>query len=402
MMIKLKGFVYRDSLSNRTVGDAEVANKVLLVYFWNPKNQDSIQGFKPLLDMQAEIDKQWAEVQKAAAAKKEPIPEMPLVIVAYNVGGQPVAARGIALQLDRRWIFHNAPPADQDQLMKIAKAEEKDLPIANVQDKNGAFMWAGAPKDAPQQIATMLGIHLPTAAEMPDNPVGAVNSLREALKLVEEKGEYSKSLELVAKVPDKMLSDPAVMPHAAALVVRFRTDREHAKQIEKALLANPEAATKLKRMSGAVLAAMQAGAQRGEPAQAGGGVSVSVTATTKGAVDRDAIAAKKLEDADRFHQNNEPQNAYPLYKEIADHYANSPAAVFAAQHVTEYEKDPELMKKARGGDTQRKARSMLMAARGLRDSGRGDEARQTYSDLLDKYPDTPAAAEAAEDLRSLK
>jgi hypothetical protein len=87
---------------------------------------------------------------------------------------------------------------------------------------------------------------------------------------------------------------------------------------------------------------------------------------------------------------------------IARKYSGLPVGDDAKAKAEAIRSDPERMKAIKAAEDERAAKSALFLARGLKDGGRTEEARKKLQEIVDKYPDTKYAKEAAKLLEELR
>lgn len=87
---------------------------------------------------------------------------------------------------------------------------------------------------------------------------------------------------------------------------------------------------------------------------------------------------------------------------VARKYAGLPVAEAAEARAAAIRNDPERMKAVQRAEDERAAKSALVLALGMRDGGRKEEARAKLAEILEKYPETDAAKEAAGLLEELR
>jgi hypothetical protein len=87
---------------------------------------------------------------------------------------------------------------------------------------------------------------------------------------------------------------------------------------------------------------------------------------------------------------------------LARKYEGLPCGAEAERRAGEIRGDPERMKALAASESEREARSELLAAKGLIDSGKKEEARKALQAILDGHPGTKGAEEAARLLEGLR
>ena len=80
---------------------------------------------------------------------------------------------------------------------------------------------------------------------------------------------------------------------------------------------------------------------------------------------------------------------------VAKKYAGLPSGEEAAEKAAAIRGDPAKMKAIQKAEDERAAKGALTAARGLLDGGKKEEANAKLKEIVDRYPDTDAAKEAA-------
>ena len=88
--------------------------------------------------------------------------------------------------------------------------------------------------------------------------------------------------------------------------------------------------------------------------------------------------------------------AYSRYKSITKEFPDTAAATTAAAVVKRYEADPAFVKRINEKETGTKAKAALSMARSYRTARKPDQARQKYQSIIQEFPNTPYAAQTAQ------
>jgi thiol-disulfide isomerase/thioredoxin len=121
----------------------------------------------------------------------------------------------------------------------------------------------------------------------------------------------------------------------------------------------------------------------------------------KASGDTENEAQRMLKQAAELVHQDEIGPAVSLLRQIRKTYSGTTTADQALKELKRIAADPELKARAKAYLDREEAQEKLNYARELRDSGHARLAKKYFRQVIEKYPDTPEATEAASDLEKL-
>lgn len=110
------------------------------------------------------------------------------------------------------------------------------------------------------------------------------------------------------------------------------------------------------------------------------------------------LVASKLQQAEDAEADGDDLAAYELYRWIVDRAPNSDEAMFAQDIVMILEADEAFMAQVEAEKLETQAGNLMAMARNFAAAGLEDKAEETYQQVIEDFPTTDAAKDAAEAL----
>jgi len=261
----------------------------------------------------------------------------------------------------------------------------RGIPHAVILSPDGQVLWKGHPARIDQPLAEALQKHPPRLESeagdeadggSPTEALAAVSAARRALAGAEP--DYTTMLEQVATIDESMADNARVRPQLTLLL------RQTARQVQRVAMtearaSNPEGAARLDALAAALDVPLDA-----DDAEADG------SAASRPAV-HPRLAAMKLEKAEQARADEDHVEAYDHYAWLAERTPDSPQGNQAAEALAAYQGDEAMMQQIKTQCAQREAAALLRTAGEYANLDRHDLARKTWRQIVDQYPDTPAA-----------
>lgn len=124
----------------------------------------------------------------------------------------------------------------------------------------------------------------------------------------------------------------------------------------------------------------------------------SISSGGGGSADPELVASK-FQQAEEAEADGDELAAYELYRWIVDRAPDSDEALLAQDMVLIMEDDEAFMARVQGAKLEGKAQNLMTMAKNYDNAGFYDKADETYQKIIDLYPDTDAAKQAAEELK---
>ncbi|MDH3582741.1 MAG: hypothetical protein OER86_00840 [Phycisphaerae bacterium] len=381
----IRGLKFRDLNGQVIDFDADCKGNLVLWYFWSTAHKESAQGMK-----------QIAQIVRKYGRQKFVVICLALEPQARDVAGALQGSGYLDKRFGKKWIqtanlsvrFNNAAPQKITDAFFLVK--EADLPHVTLMNPSGAVAWNGQLDGLTEVVAKELGVPV---EQIPSTAGDASALFDEAMESIRNDQSYGKAVQAFATLPDKVLMDPATLPQAAALILHLRQQaKENPKKMENLFASHPKAKAKIQKVVHAAVTML-----RYEPAAPG-----KTDEPGRPTVDRrDAIARKRLAEADRLRESGDKARSYEIYRSIAENFGTTDAGATAADHVLAFEGDEKFMAAYRAQAVEREARALMNNARNYANLGRDDLARREYEKVLTKYPGSEAAKDATRALARL-
>jgi hypothetical protein len=282
-------------------------------------------------------------------------------------------------------------------------AARQERPWAAIVAPDGSLVWNGKFADVDKAVAAAFKQFPPKLLDKDilEKAHSALKSAEVSLKI----GKTLDAVHAIASVPDEARGEYRI--------------RIAAKRLEREV---DKAATTLMRDIDLQIAGKEYGAAWGQlmailkavpGSELGGQAKTRLDtllkrADAKAAIEkekRNITAAAELDAAQRLQSDRKDRAAYAKFKFVAKSYADTPSAAAAAEAVAVYDRDPDFAKgpaTAPAASADSKARGMLSMAASYAQSGRVDQAKKKYQEVVDQFPGTTFADTAKAELGKLK
>ncbi|MEM1107587.1 MAG: redoxin domain-containing protein [Planctomycetota bacterium] len=107
------------------------------------------------------------------------------------------------------------------------------------------------------------------------------------------------------------------------------------------------------------------------------------------------LVASRFRQAEKAEARGDEVKAYELYRWIVDRAPNSDEAMLAQDVVMILEDDPDFMAKYKAAETEDQAAKLMSMARNFAAAEMKEKAEDAYRKVIEQFPDTEAAKEAA-------
>jgi len=310
-------------------------------------------------------------------------------VIGYNLDKSADPARRMSRDLRLSWLLVSDPKGLKTELLPEWSVERP--PYAVLISPDGVVRWRGHPQAMDGSVDKVLAEHPPQLTEE-QWVKQAVVILQDTTREIEEdmrKGaiDYRPALATLSEINPKILSDPAVVQVARKLMPYFEPKRDTERY---SLEAYVDAYPKAKEAIALLKEEMK---------------PKTVVRTAPAAPTKEELAKKLEEQAQqRLAAAQEHQTAgrdllaYRGFKQTAERFAGTPSGKTAAERVKAYEASPELMEKIKKAQAEEEATAMLRMANNYRASEKEEEARALYQKVVDQFPNTEWAKQAAEAL----
>lgn len=353
------------ALDGEVITNASLAGRVVGVVFWSNDDGFMFTEDRPILKLNSEYSLLGAKFV-TISADKNPI-DLRVALKQQKINLTVVCdGKGIDGPTIKAWGVES-------------------VPYSYVLDPTGKVVWAGRP----QAIESALIKHMAATPPKLDKSVWAdlaVEQIKEAKRSLTEGAsatgyDYRESLRRLSLIKPDVLAEPKVMKEALTLMPFFNSQREADRlSMTTYIQAYPDAAKALEQVRKArAAAATQAASRPAEP-----------TPEQKKA----ALAKGRLEVAEAAEKRGDRIGAYKGYKQVAEKFAGTDEAKLAEAHIKGLEADEKFMASYKLSEVEAEAKSMLSMAKGYKQAGKDDLARQTYTQVIAKFPGTAWAEEA--------
>ncbi|MHB1156608.1 MAG: thioredoxin-like domain-containing protein [Phycisphaerales bacterium] len=261
------------------------------------------------------------------------------------------------------------------------------IPRVFIIGPEGQVLWSGHPAEMDQPLEKAMREHPPTYKERDRSK--AKELLRQATANL-NKGQWAGVAENLAALPPGPLDEAEFKGSIRTFMGSYdriaNSASSAAKELADAIAANADAASLLKALQERV-------PSTGHVANTSVG---EATASTGSDAHNAKLAAIRLRNADQYREAGKDVEAYRLYKQIVEQYADTDAAAKAGPRVEAYEKDEAFMAKVALAAQEEEATRYLMMARSYFKTGRMEQAIAQCDQILQKFPHTDCAKEAAQ------
>ncbi len=375
---------------------ADFKDHVVLWFFWHPDRKESVEELKRMKD-----------VYKKYHRSK-------LVVILFNMKNDNTAATRVlrGLGLDKRikfppkeinakrirsQMFNLSVSAGAGPVAQSLRVTEADTPFAQIMVKGVSFTWAGNSKQVDAKLEKELQSIDKAAGSKGSvirNADVAVQYLDDAIAALKTEGEFSKAMEALSKIPDKSFKNPKLLPKATSVLLHIQMAmKDKPKQIERSMERYPKVRRKLQVLQRTAMTMLRTSLNPKQASKSGN--------KSSGGIDKEAIANRKLDAANKLRDAGDHFKAYDEYKKIAKIFSVTEAASTAADRILEYEKSAAFMKGYKLAAAESKAEAMLRSAESYRKANLTDLVKKTLKRIVDQYPDTEAATKAKEELAKL-
>ncbi len=259
------------------------------------------------------------------------------------------------------------------------------IPRIYILSPSGQVVWTGHPSRMDKPLADAVAKYKPRAGgglaaddKSSEEALAAIKAARGAI----DAGDFDAMFDQVDAFDEQALTSRRVKSNLTTLSKKIRIQLSGDEAYASAREARPESAAKLDRMLASLRSARASAASAAGPA----GPSAAV---------HPALAARKLEQAEAARLDEDHHRAYPLYRWLVEKTPDSDEGRAAAVHAAAYEADEAFMAEVKRLHDEAEAKRLLSLAKMYADAGKADLARQTYQQVLDKYPQAEACCEEA-------
>lgn len=353
-----------------------------------PLNEETLTGWVRLVIFW-DTEDGWTARQTNLRTQLDSYYRRGVQVIGYNLDKSADPARRMSRDLRLSWLLVSDPKGLKTELLPEWSVERP--PYAVLISPDGVVRWRGHPQAMDGSVDKVLAEHPPQLTEE-QWIKQAVVIIQDTTREIEEdlrKGaiDYRPALATLSEINPKILSDPAVVQAARKLIPYFEPKRDTERySLEAYVDAYPKAKEAIALLK-----------EEMKP---------KTTVRTAPAAPTKEEQAKKLEEqaqqrltAAQEHQAaGRDLQAYRGFKQIAERFANTPSGKTAAERVKAYEENPEQMEKIKKAQTEEEATAMLRMANNYRASEKEDEARALFQKVVNQFPNTEWAKQAAEAL----
>ncbi len=257
----------------------------------------------------------------------------------------------------------------------------RGIPHAFIISPDGKLLWRGHPGAMDQPLEQALKDHPPRMKKTTGG--GDLTATLKAANAAIDRKDIDTLLDAIATLPDESFEDKAVQARMKALARRVASPAVDQDKLAAALQGRDDLAPKVDKLKAMspdnAAAATSTGAAKVSP----------------------AVVKVRMDKAVAAREKGEHIEAYRLYKWVAER-AEGEEQLAAKEHVATYESDESFMAQLKRADDADAARALSATARSYADAGKKDLAIETFQKVIDTYPDTPEAKQAAQALAKLK
>ncbi len=275
----------------------------------------------------------------------------------------------------------------------------RSIPATYIISPEGAVLWKGHPAQLDAPLADALANHPPQLVE-PKVMEAALAALDKAEGAMKENAG-AKAVKALASLPAAAKVDAKISERLSALEKQVDAYATKALDEIDPMIAGKqyaEAASKLGDLAQGLGKSASGEKARKKLAELMANPEVKTafeTARRNKAADDELAIAKQLQ-ADKKNEL-----AYLKFKSVAVNYPGTPAAEQSKSAIADFEKDPNLVKKANEAAVADKANAALGLANNYKKAGRVDLAKKKYGEIVAAYPNTSFAKLAQEALAEL-
>lgn len=264
--------------------------------------------------------------------------------------------------------------------------KNKGIPTTFILSAEGQVLWRGHPIALDQILPQVLAKYPPTFKEK--DRARATELLNRGTAEL-KKGQWTSLAAILADLPDGPLSEAEMLDTIRAFMGAYDhlagTSTITARKMSNAVSADAQAAASFAAMRNVVPLG------KGDEAAAN-----PPTAPAHTEANNAKLAAIRLRNAEQYREAGKDIEAYRLYKQIVEQYADTDAAAKARPRVEAYEKDVVFMAKVALAAQEEEATRYLMMARSYFETSRMEQAIEQCDQILQKFPHTDCAKEAAQ------
>jgi tetratricopeptide (TPR) repeat protein len=277
---------------------------------------------------------------------------------------------------------------------RIAKAwGVTSIPQTFIISPTGDVLWRGHPAGIDEPLKTAMREHPPQLVD--PQTAAAANQTLDKVEAATAASHFADALSLLGQFPSGARADPKI-------AAREDKDTHRLQAAADAVLANTdtlvaqkhytEAATALK-----ALVDSMAGTDEGKKAQESlNNLRANpAAAAALAAAAREDSANAVLQTAQKLQAAKRDRQAYISYNSVLKQFPGTAAAATAALAIKAYDADPAF------ADRSAKAHSALNLAMNYLNAGQTDTAREKFQDVIDRFPGTPEADTAKDELAKL-
>jgi thiol-disulfide isomerase/thioredoxin len=276
------------------------------------------------------------------------------------------------------------------------------IPQTFIISPTGEVLWRGHPAEIDGPLAKAMKNHPPELVDPQTAALAAVTL--EKVESATAASHFAEAIKMLGDFPPAARADPKIAERADKDSKELNSAAETILNQADALASTQKYTEAAEQLQGLITS--MAGTDVGKHAQESlnslranpAAASAIAASAREHAASAALLMAQKLQAAKRDRQ------AYISFKSVMKEYAGTAAAASAADAVNAYEADPAFAKQqaaATAVDASEKARSALSMAMNYLNAGRTDTAREKFQDVIDRFPGTPQADAAQDELAKL-
>jgi thiol-disulfide isomerase/thioredoxin len=276
----------------------------------------------------------------------------------------------------------------------------KGIPKTFVISPEGKVLWAGHPAQIDKPLAAAVKEHPPVLVD-PKIVADAVKQLDQADSALSS-SDTAAALKLLGKIPADARKDGEVAKRTGELEKKLEEAADKSLVEVDGLIEQKnyrEAAVKLQDLSKGL-----GGSPAGEKARKKL-AELNANPDAKAAIalaEKSSRAEQELAAAQKLADERKDDLAYPRFQSIAKSFAGTDAAATADAAVKAYEANAEFMKHYTDTAVAGKAKASFSMAESYKKAGRKDLAKKKYQTVVDEFPGTSYAEQAAKEIAAIK
>jgi thiol-disulfide isomerase/thioredoxin len=286
---------------------------------------------------------------------------------------------------------------------KVAQAwGVNSIPQTFLISPQGQVLWRGHPALLDPQLEKALAEHPPQLVD--PQTTALANQTLDKVEAATASANYPEAIKLLAQFPPAARADPKIAARAETDGKQLDTAADSMLADADALVAArkyTQAAAKLKALTQSI-----EGTDEGQKAQDSLNKLRAIPAASAAlaAAAREDAANAALQTAQKLQAAKRDRQAYISFKSVARQYPGTDAAATATDAIKAYDADPAFAKQqaaATAADRSAQARSALSMAMNYLNAGLSDKAKDKFQDVIDRFPNTPEADTAKDQLAKL-